>query len=81
MTEHTGFGRSVALFRAALPRVLGDDHQPEHLRPVGHDVAEDLPGLAVDIASDVDRYPDGAGQYQHERQGVLDQEPSDPNMK
>src|SRR5947208_16056270 len=40
---------TLALLRTHLVRVFRDHDEPEHLRPLGHDVADHLPGLAVRV--------------------------------
>jgi len=46
-----GGGSLVPLLGAALPGIFRDDDQAQHLRPVGHNVPDDLAGFTVHVAA------------------------------
>ena len=56
----------MAFLRASFPRVFRHQHQAEDLGPVGDDIPERLPVLAVDVILRVERNPARPGDRQSE---------------
>ncbi len=58
---------SPIVLRPGLACVLRDDHQSKQLRPLGDDVADDLPSLAVHVAVREGDDPPDPRERQHQR--------------
>src|SRR5947199_10721118 len=69
---------TLALLRTHLVGVFRDHDEPEHLRPLGHDVADHLPGLAVRVHACERHRPCHAREDQHDREGVVPTEMREP---